>query len=278
MGEKPWANGEATKKAISQPPTRDQTLLSWFEEAMKQKPRPIEDIFSTAKGPGSNHSFINEAPTNQNFSKNQLHPNQATKPTYTTVIARHNTLQRDLQAQKKAQMPRNTLLQKNKIAHTESNLNHSSFTPINGSTNKNEKVHRNPANTYDNIQVEDEKGWIKVTRKHKTKNKQPKDAKPLNPYLKKRQMQLIAQDRCFKCFEKGHNKAQCRNAFKCHNRQGIGHQASYCTQANRSTTTNRAAQQEIKYKIHTNTTPKTEIIHNNKMDLQNWETMEMLSP
>lgn len=175
-------------------------------------------------------------------------------------------------------MPRNTLLQKNKIAHTERNLNHSSFTPINGSTNKNEKVHQNPANSYDKIQGEDEQGWIKVTRKHKTKNKQPKDAKPLNPYLKKRQMQLIAQARCFKCFEKGHNKAQCRNAFKCHKCQGLGHQASYCTQANITTTTNRAAQQEKKHKIHINTTPKTEIIHNNKMDLQNWETMEMLSP
>ena len=77
MREKPKAIGEANGKMITQLTTKDdhvqrskekKTLFSWFEEAMKEKPRPIKEVFSTARGPReTNHNFINEEPANQNF-------------------------------------------------------------------------------------------------------------------------------------------------------------------------------------------------------------------
>ena len=88
---------------------------------------------------------------------------------------------------------------------------------------------------------------------------------------------LKAQGRCFKCLEKGHNKNQCRNAFKCHKCQGIGHQSSRCTLLNKSPTTNRTTQQEIKYQTHHKPPPELEN-KTNTMNLENWETMELISP
>ncbi|KAF3321462.1 Zinc knuckle [Carex littledalei] len=83
--------------------------------------------------------------------------------------------------------------------------------------------------------------------------------------------------RCFKCLEKGHNKSQCKNAFKCHKCQGIGHQARRCTLPNKSPTTNRTNQRETQHQTHSKPPPDLEKT-NNTMNLDNWETVEMISP
>ncbi|KAF3336577.1 Zinc knuckle [Carex littledalei] len=196
---------------------------------------------------------------------------QTTKPSYAAVTANLNTLHRDLQAQQRTQRSQTT----------QGVPDPTTFTTVNGFPNKPENVRPKSANINENILGEEEQGWIKVTRKHKPKDKQPKDSKPLNPYLKQRQQRLMAQARCFKCLEKGHNKAQCRNVFKCHKCHGLGHQSRQCAQATTIPTTNRRGQTETKHhnQIHHSPIPQPENTEttNSHMELQNWETMEMLS-
>ncbi|KAF3341551.1 hypothetical protein FCM35_KLT00189 [Carex littledalei] len=211
------------------------------------------------------------------ISNIQPNPPAPKKPSYAAVTARLTTLQKDMQAQKNGHPTTHTQTFQNiHTTHSQGVPHPRAFTSINGSTNNKGKVRPNS-------QEETEQGWVKVVRKQKTRNKQPKDTIPLNPYIKKRQLMLMAQGRCFKCLEKGHNKAQCRNIFKCHKCHGVGHRASHCVRANRTFSTNRAIPQQTNHQNHYNPIPATEQTTQpekttTKMDFQNWEAMEMLSP
>ena len=74
MGDRTKATGKATAEESAQPPTtkatgrlcrEDRTLLSWYEEAMKEKPRPIEDALTTTRGQETTMSEKGDAGDNQ---------------------------------------------------------------------------------------------------------------------------------------------------------------------------------------------------------------------
>ncbi|KAF3325582.1 Zinc knuckle [Carex littledalei] len=117
-----------------------------------------------------------------------------------------------------------------------------------------------------------DEGSITVTRrKHCSLEKKRKSAPKLNKHIEL----LKAQGRCYRCLDRGHTQFQCRNDIRCNNCHGIGHMSRACTvQKNLSTSTPPAFQRTT---FLTKQNPKTET-NQYTMNLDNWETMPMLSP
>lgn len=127
------------------------------------------------------------------------------------------------------------------------------------------------------IQDPIEEGWTTVTRKRKVRL--PKQLKHPAKKLNKHTAALKAEGRCYKCLDRGHTQFQCRNGVKCHNCHGIGHISARCNFRKKEAISTPPAAQAF----HHHTEPKSKTPHTPQptdmpIDLENWESIPMLSP
>ncbi|KAF3336708.1 hypothetical protein FCM35_KLT19294 [Carex littledalei] len=133
-----------------------------------------------------------------------------------------------------------------------------------------------------------EEGWTEVTRR---RPRGIHTERRIPPKLNKQIELLKAQGRCFRCLDRGHKKLQCRNSIRCIKCRGYGHTSRKCV-APGAPPINPAHSPSHSHTIPPAHTPPVNTNHENPsasihqpatsqsvtMDLDNWETLPMLSP
>lgn len=232
------ANGKTTP-APADKISKETTLLQLFEEAMKERPRDIEDALKKlprSKQLGETNISINDtaqkgkemgnsglpkrmeqlrAKTQANLQvHNQVKRQQISKavkggsqrriddyykPTFSQVLQRETPRSHKNQGTKQNQ---ETITQ----SFTHQTQPKKNLESINGA------------------KIEEEQGWTVVKRKHRPSIPKPQ----IHMSLEEHKQRLITEGRCFTCLSKGHNRRQCKNQIRCLLCNSIGHTTKTC--------------------------------------------------